>query len=142
MVSNNPFSRLLFFLNSFLWKVQGTFVLLQCLGLLNFHPSGSGKKHRRWLLRRWEILLPSSLPRFRYRANFFHVYRLALYPPSITFPLAIEVIWLCTRQMQQLTHLHSPGEWAGIVLFLGTLATTARPVGLWAPSLSPYLSCF
>lgn len=75
---------------------------------------------------------------------FLHVHRLRIYAPlpTIVCPLATEAIWLYTSKCRQLAHLHSPGEMAGIVLFLGTLATTARPAGLWAPSLSPYLSCF
>ena len=85
---------------------------------------------------------PISLPRFRHTATFFSCLQTCFLPPHQYNFSSSSRSHLVTHKQTQLTHLHSPGEWAGIVLFLGTLATTARPAGLWAPSLSPYLSCF
>lgn len=87
---------------------------------------------------------PLIFPPHPHTTTFLHAHRLSIYVPlpNYIIPLATDTIWLYTSKCRQLAHLHSPGERAGIVLFLGTLATTARPAGLWAPSLSPYLSCF
>lgn len=86
---------------------------------------------------------PNFPPKIQTHSNFLLCIQTCPLPPQQNnFSSSNRGHLVMHKQMQQLTHLHSPGEWAGIVLFLGTLATTARPAGLWAPSLSPYLSCF
>lgn len=116
-------------------KGAGYLCSFPAFGITQLSPSGSGKKKTLKI-----TVLPTPLQRLRHTAAF--TYTDLLSTPRRNFSSSNRSHLVMHKQRQQLTHLHSPGEWAGIVLFLGTLATTARPAGLWAPSLSPYLSCF